>query len=567
MSINKEKIKQRSLITVAALAIVIGLLAIYFKYIIPLSPPQWNDLHALKTERVKVGDNFYVLGNNWLRKNKQGLWEMYVEGNAFDRGVVNGKLSQDLLINQENTFVNQINTLIPSKFYLGFLNNFVALFNRNIDKYVSPEYLLEIYGISHSASDSYEKYGSKYQRILNYHAAHDIGHALQNLHMVGCTSFSVWGNKSSDGNLLVGRNFDFYFGDEFARDKIVCFLSPDKGYKFMMVTWGGMVGAVSGMNEKGLTVTINAAKSEIPLGARTPISIVTREILQYAGNISEAYAIASKRRTFVSESIMIGSAADNKTVIIEKTPSQTVLYSTANDYIISTNHFQSKILGKSKPNVEFMNQSSTVYRYQRVGELLNRYPKINYQIAAKILRNQDGLGDRNIGMGNEKAINQLIAHHSIIFEPAKLLVWVSGNPYQLGEYVCYDLNTIFSKYRGLKQNIEISKADLNIPADTFLGSKGYQNYQFYRKYLQKIKNFTGFKQENARNPQIINQFISSNPEYYETYAILGDYYCWEKVYEKSIKYYTLALSKEIPDLNERNKIIKLRNKCLANCPK
>ncbi len=567
MSINKRKIKKRLLIAGATLVIAIGLLAIYFKYVIPLSPPQWNDLHALKTERVKAGDNFYVLGNNWLKKNKQGLWEMYVEGNAFDRGVVNGKLSQDLLINQENTFVNQINTLIPSKFYLGFLNNFVALFNRNIDKYVSPEYLLEIYGVSHSASDKYEKYGSKYQRILNYHAAHDIGHALQNLHMVGCTSFSTWGKKSSDGNLLVGRNFDFYFGDDFAKDKIVCFYHPDKGYPFMMITWGGMIGAVSGMNEKGLTVTINAAKSEIPLGARTPISIVTREILQYAGNISEAYAIASKRRTFVSESIMIGSAADNKTVIIEKTPSQTVLYSTSNDYIISTNHFQSKTLGKSKPNVEFMNQGSTVYRYQRVEELLKRYPQINYLNAAEILRNQKGLGDRNIGMGNEKAINQLIAHHSIIFEPSKLLVWVSGNPYQLGEYVCYDLKKVFSKFRGLKHNIDISETGLTIPADTFLASKGYQDYQFYRKYYQKIKEFKGFRQEILQNPGIINQFISSNPEYYAVYAVLGDYYSKTKAYEQSIKYYNLALSKEIPSRNERDEIIKLKNKCLSHCRK
>jgi len=136
--------------------------------------------------------------------------------------------------------------------------------------------------------------------------------------MVGCTSFSFWGGKSADKNLVVGRNFDFYVNDKFAENKIICFYNPSAGYKFMMVSWPCMTGVVSGMNEKGLTITINAAKSAIPTGASTPVTLLTREILQYASTIDEAYAIAQKRQLFVSESLMIGSLIDNKTAIIEK---------------------------------------------------------------------------------------------------------------------------------------------------------------------------------------------------------------------------------------------------------
>lgn len=81
-----------------------------------------------------------------------------------------------------------------------------------------------------------------------------------------------------------------------AENKQVAFYVPEQGYRFASVGWPGMIGVLSGMNETGLTVTINAAKSAVPTGSATPISILTREILQYAATIDEAFAIAKKRK-------------------------------------------------------------------------------------------------------------------------------------------------------------------------------------------------------------------------------------------------------------------------------
>ena len=44
-------------------------------------------------------------------------------------------------------------------------------------------------------------------------------------------------------------------------------------------------------------------------------------------------------------------------------------------------------------------------------------------------------------MGNEKAVNQLIAHHSVVFEPKIIGVGIYLT-WQLGEYVAYDLNKV-----------------------------------------------------------------------------------------------------------------------------
>ena len=106
------------------------------------------------------------------------MFELYTEGKPFDRGVVNGKLTSELIQLQEDYFNAQITRMVPSKFYLHFLKYVVGWFNRDLDKYVTTEDKEEIYGISLSASEKYSYIGNNYQRILNYYTAHDIGHAL-----------------------------------------------------------------------------------------------------------------------------------------------------------------------------------------------------------------------------------------------------------------------------------------------------------------------------------------------------------------------------------------------------
>ena len=525
------------------------LLVIGFIYLVQVSkvvPPRPADISSLKLQRSEPTAGFYTIKDSWFRKSKSGLYELYVEGDDFERGVINGKLTKELVARQEDHFAEQIKKMVPSGFWRGFLKYFIGWFNRNLDKNVTEEYKEEIYGISESASGKYKWLGSNYQRLLNYHAAHDIGHALQSMALVGCTSFGTWNGQSQDSTMIIGRNFDFYVGDKFAEDKIVAFFNPARGYKFMTVTWGGFIGAVSGMNEKGITVTINAAKSSIPSGSATPVSLVAREILQHARNIEEAIQIAKSRKMFVSESFLVGSAADNKAVIIEKTPDELEVYDPQKDFIVCTNHFQSNGLGKSKSNLIQIRESASPYRYARLMELLNANGKNTVQKTITILRDQKGLNNADIGMGNEKAINQLIAHHSVVFEPGKLLVWVSTSPWQLGKYVAYDLKKVFA-LRGMKQDQEISDSSLTIAADSFLLTPAYKKFEAFRKFKEQIPEGSKINTDSL---------ISTNPEFYHTYVLAGNYLCKHMEYKKALTLYQQALTKEIATAKEKNQILK-----------
>lgn len=550
----------KSVLVVLILLIGFG---IYFYFAIQIDTPIVSSKNVTNYTKKQISSKHFQVKKNWLKQNQFGLWELYVKGDAYERGYANGMLTKELHDFQEEVFIKQIQKIIPDLSYLNFLKYFVAYFNRDLPEHITKEYQEEIYGIAQFASDKYDFIAPKYHRILNYHGAHDIGHALQDKNMtVGCTSFAVWNQKSADGELLIGRNFDFYSGDDFAKNKIVQFTNPTAGYKFATVTWAGFIGACSGMNEKGLTVTINAAKSSIPTKVATPIALLAREILQYAKNIEEAVAIAEKRNVFVSESILIGSATDGIAISIEKSPENMGIYeSTNSNQIICPNHYQGASYQNDLINLNNQIESSSLYRNFRLKQLLNNESKVNYKTAASILRNQKGINETNIGLTNEKSLNQLLAHHGIIFKPKQKLMWVSANPFQCGEFVCYNLDSVFQKAENELIPSRIDEPQLLIEKDTFLLTKEYRNFLLFKKMKESIQYVTKNNIPLKLNIKTEEAFIQSNPESYYTYQILGDYYFNQLDFSKSKMLYEKALTKVIATLKEEKTIREQIEKC------
>lgn len=508
------------------------------------------DVDLRSYEFTVHSDSLRTCDDDHLLLNEYGLWEARISGSAVERGAKYGVLCEDLLAKQEHAFVDQIHEMIPSDFWVDFLHKLIIISNRNMAQHIPQEYREEIYSISLSCTDRFNSYGSPYVRQLNYHAAHDIGHAMQEYMLVGCSSFACWAEQSEEGSLIVGRNFDFYVGDNFAKNKVVLFVEPDSGYKFASISWPGMMGVLSGMNEKGLTITINAAKGKIPTSSAMPISLLARNILQYASNIEEAYAIAQGYETFVSESLLIGSASDNCAAIIEKTPSQIALYKSDTSRVMCTNHYQSSTFAFDEYNVENIATSDSPYRYARVAELLDATTPLNAHEAAGILRDRYGKGGADIGLGSEKSINQFIAHHSVVFEPSTLRFWVSTSPWQLGEYVCYDLNNVFG---GDVMAQSFALPQYNIPCDSLALGDEYVRVCRYREQYKSI--VSAIEDGGVVSSDFQQDFISNNPNYFQVYNTLGDYEQSKGRYKEAVAYWQKALSLEIPRAAEREDII------------
>jgi hypothetical protein len=149
----------------------------------------------------------------------------------------------------------------------------------------------------------------------------------------------------------------------------------------------------------------------------------------------------------------------------------------------------------------------------------------------------------------------LIAHHAVIFNPSKMLVWVSAPPYQLGKFVAYDLNKIFHlDKKMIAENKEIYEKALTIPADSFLYSPQYQDFLLHKKLTHALKKYKDNKE--ALPQKFVHDYVASNPKYYQTYVQLAEYFEKNSLKDSAVDYYKQALGYVIPKLAEKEKIEK-----------
>ena len=157
-----------------------------------------------------------------------------------------------------------------------------------------------------------------------------------------------------------------------------------------------------------------------------------------------------------------------------------------------------------------------------------------------------------MGYGNEKALNQLLAHHGIVFKPSKRLVWVSANPYQLGEFVCYDLNNIFKNRKENDSIVSLEDENMNIAKDPFLKTVAYQKYEQFRIEDKKMDFF--LKNKKDLPSDFIEYYQSLNPDYWVVYYKVGLYFYQNKKYVLAQEQFEKALTKEITTLPEKEEI-------------
>jgi isopenicillin-N N-acyltransferase-like protein len=135
----------------------------------------------------------------------------------------------------------------------------------------------------------------------------------------GCTLIGIAGEDP-----LVAKTIDMIPGDD---QNFICqIVRPTYGYPFLHITYAGTIWTDGGINSAGLAQTNSTLQSNGCDWSNFPIFIMTRHLLQYCRNVSEAVDFASHRNAINQGSNILLGDADNNLVVLEKSIRQGIRY-------------------------------------------------------------------------------------------------------------------------------------------------------------------------------------------------------------------------------------------------
>jgi hypothetical protein len=285
-----------------------------------------------------------------------------------------------------------------------------------------------------------------------------------------CTNFAVWGQWTPDGRLLHGRNLDWTISEGGQDLSLIQIRRPKGGVPFVMVSWMGSVGGVTGMNAEGITIGEMTCMSSSATFDGMPLFMLMRHALETSSDLAAAVGVIEKGPRTLGWNFVIGdgkvpdaraldtdattcdvySAMDEKEKVAD-------LHSPLPDAVRRTNHpmrmerllklviavgprmnLPIQTMDQLRMILPLVKQQNTYTRYVWLGKQIEAHPKgIDVNVALQMLGNGPVFQDDT--------------HHSCVFDPKDQTVYVAvaGNNPPLTAtrrpYTCLPLGQWFGK--------------------------------------------------------------------------------------------------------------------------
>ncbi len=209
-------------------------------------------------------------------------------------------------------------------------------------------------------------------------------YARHALPQVGCTNLAVLPSYTSDGSLIVARNYDWYYHSREWRE--LRRIAPGGAFRSLCVThhWAG---SPDGLNDQGLGVFLAVLPQQQPVEPGLQWHLVTDIMLDTCRDVGEA-------RDFIASVPHLGSfnylVADRhgQAIVAEALPTGVAIREPEDGFVLATNHLPGREAAEDELSVEDRRrQRRSLRRYRRVEERLrDRQGQVDEGMIKDLLR-------------------------------------------------------------------------------------------------------------------------------------------------------------------------------------
>ena len=230
---------------------------------------------------------------------------LHVAGTPEQMGEQHGRLMRkevrrvidDLIVNGEGNFGNRYDELIEG--------------TKVMEPYQPEECRREMRALAEAA-------GVKYLDVVAAQLWGDVwrGRPATYAKGWGCTSYGAFGPATQTGEILCGRNMDWFDHGVSEYAAVLIHFTPDKGLPFVTVTWAGVINGWTAMNARGIVVANNNGYD----GRHTQLEAIStcfllRKVAQYASSVEDGIdLIRNARRACGTNLIVAGGDPPNAAV-------------------------------------------------------------------------------------------------------------------------------------------------------------------------------------------------------------------------------------------------------------
>jgi isopenicillin-N N-acyltransferase-like protein len=378
------------------------------------------------------------VGTDYAR-HRGKIWEVALSGSPEQIGQHQVSLLRDEMLANETELWNTFESVVPSAVARFLIFDIARLRFRNLEQLMSEDHRHEIAATALTFDpDPFATRIPSYQRMVYLHSLYDVSLSFEHSPLIGCSSFALTGSAAERGHTLLARTFDFEAGRIFDERKAVFFMRESGRIPYASVSWPGLVGTVTGMNQAGVALVVHGGRAREPRSAGEPLVHTMRDILGRAHTTEEAVLLFRQRDAMVSHIVMLADASGD-VAVVERAPGEPPSVRHGSGKMGVTNHFEGP-WADDPANVQVKRETSTIARRARLDELLSRLePGATVEQAIDVLRDKRGAGDVELPVGDRRAIDALIATHGVVMDTTAKVMWVSEGPHLLGRFVRFDV--------------------------------------------------------------------------------------------------------------------------------